>query len=87
MAHVRLVPDARLGVNFLEFGATPRASAVVYDRKNSAASTIAIASSMLGCVPLAAVNCENKVEPIPTMTARTRTLMPELMTLPSTRSA
>jgi 2-dehydro-3-deoxygluconokinase len=41
VAHVRLVPNARLGVNFVEFGATPRASAVVYDRKNSAASTIA----------------------------------------------
>ena len=40
-AHIRLVPDSRLGVNFIEFGATPRASAVVYDRKHSAASTIA----------------------------------------------
>ena len=28
-------------MNYIEFGATPRASAVVYDRKNSAASTIA----------------------------------------------
>jgi 2-dehydro-3-deoxygluconokinase len=40
-AHIRLVPGSRLGVNFIEFGATPRASAAVYDRRNSAASTIA----------------------------------------------
>lgn len=40
-AHIRLVPDSRLGVNFIEFGATPRASSAVYDRRNSAASTIA----------------------------------------------
>ena len=32
-SHIKLVPGARLGVNFIEFGATPRASAVVYDRK------------------------------------------------------
>jgi len=41
VSHVQLVPNSRLGVNYLEFGATPRASAVVYDRKQSAASTIA----------------------------------------------
>ena len=40
-SHIQLIPGARLGVNFIEFGATPRASAVVYDRKGSAASTIA----------------------------------------------
>jgi 2-dehydro-3-deoxygluconokinase len=34
-------PNSRLGLNFIEFGATPRASSAVYDRKNSAASTIA----------------------------------------------
>ena len=39
--HMKFVPGARLGVNYIEFGATPRASAVVYDRKGSAASTIA----------------------------------------------
>jgi 2-dehydro-3-deoxygluconokinase len=40
-SHIKFVPGSRLGVNYLEFGATPRASAVVYDRKHSAASTIA----------------------------------------------
>ncbi len=40
-SHIKFVPGSRLGVNYIEFGATPRASAVVYDRKNSAASTIA----------------------------------------------
>jgi 2-dehydro-3-deoxygluconokinase len=40
-SHIALVPGGRLGVNYIEFGATPRASAVVYDRKGSAASTIA----------------------------------------------
>jgi 2-dehydro-3-deoxygluconokinase len=40
VSHVRATPDSRLGVNFVEFGATPRASSAVYDRKNSAASTI-----------------------------------------------
>jgi 2-dehydro-3-deoxygluconokinase len=41
VSHVKLVSGARLGVNYVEFGATPRASRVVYDRKGSAASTIA----------------------------------------------
>lgn len=41
VSHVKLVSGARLGVNYIEFGATPRTSSVVYDRKNSAASTIA----------------------------------------------
>ena len=40
-SHIKFIPGSRLGVNYIEFGATPRASAVVYDRKNSAASTIA----------------------------------------------
>jgi 2-dehydro-3-deoxygluconokinase len=40
VSHVRPIPDSRLGVNFIEFGATPRPSAAVYDRKNSAASTL-----------------------------------------------
>ena len=40
VSHIAMSPDSRLGVNYIEFGATPRASAVVYDRKNSAASTI-----------------------------------------------
>jgi len=39
-SHIKMVDDTRLGVNFIEFGATPRVSRVVYDRKNSAASTI-----------------------------------------------
>jgi 2-dehydro-3-deoxygluconokinase len=39
-SHIRRIPNSRLGVNFIEFGATPRPSAAVYDRKNSAASTI-----------------------------------------------
>ena len=38
---IKMIDDSRLGVNYIEFGATPRASAVVYDRKYSAASTIA----------------------------------------------
>jgi 2-dehydro-3-deoxygluconokinase len=41
VAHIRAVPQARLGLTFVEFGATPRPSTAVYDRKNSAASTIA----------------------------------------------
>ena len=40
-SHIKFIPGSRMGVNYLEFGATPRASAVVYDRKGSAASTIA----------------------------------------------
>jgi len=40
-SHIRLVPGARLGLNFIEFGAAPRPSASIYDRRNSAASTIA----------------------------------------------
>ncbi len=40
-SYITMVDGARLGVNYIEFGATPLASKVVYDRKNSAASTIA----------------------------------------------
>jgi len=32
--------ESRMGLYFLEFGAAPRASAVLYDRRNSAISTI-----------------------------------------------
>ena len=38
--YIRNERDSRLGVNYIEFGATPRASKVIYDRRNSAASTI-----------------------------------------------
>ena len=43
-AHIQTVQDSRVGVNYLEFGSTPRASAVVYDRAHSAASTIELES-------------------------------------------
>ncbi|HVL11892.1 MAG TPA: sugar kinase [Gemmata sp.] len=35
---VRYAPDARCGLYFLEFGAAPRASSILYDRKDSAAA-------------------------------------------------
>ena len=55
---------------------------------DSAASTIAMASSMVGVAPPnPAVNWENKVLPMPMMTASTRTLIPDDTTLPRTRSA
>lgn len=38
---VQFVTDARCGVYFLEFGASPRASSVLYDRKDSAAAGMA----------------------------------------------
>ncbi len=38
--YIKFEKNSRLGVNYIEFGATPRSSKVVYDRKNSAASTI-----------------------------------------------
>ena len=45
---------------------------------DSAASTSAMASSMVGWLPpKPAVNSENSVEPMPTMTASTSTLMPD----------
>ena len=40
VSYIKTATNSRLGVNFIEFGATPRASKVIYDRKNSAASTI-----------------------------------------------
>jgi 2-dehydro-3-deoxygluconokinase len=38
--HVLWTPDDRVGVYFLEFGAAPRASGVLYDRKDSAIAAI-----------------------------------------------
>ena len=40
VSHLQLVEGARMGVNYLEFGATPRAEVAVYDRAGSAASSI-----------------------------------------------
>jgi 2-dehydro-3-deoxygluconokinase len=40
VSYIDVVEDSRLGVHFVEFGATPRASKVIYDREQSAASTI-----------------------------------------------
>lgn len=37
---VRFAPDSRCGLYFLEFGAAPRASSVLYDRKDSAAAGV-----------------------------------------------
>jgi 2-dehydro-3-deoxygluconokinase len=34
--YVQYAPDARCGLYFLEFGAAPRASSIIYDRKDSA---------------------------------------------------
>src|SRR5437763_12346443 len=48
--HVVWTDDDRVGVYFLEFGAAPRASSVLYDRKGSA-----IAAVRPGTVPWAAV--------------------------------
>src|SRR5260370_38828990 len=38
--HVGWTPEDRVGVYFLEFGAAPRASSVLYDRKQSAMAQI-----------------------------------------------
>jgi 2-dehydro-3-deoxygluconokinase len=38
--HIVWTPDDRVGIYFLEFGAAPRASSVLYDRKGSAISNI-----------------------------------------------
>lgn len=38
---VRYAADARCGLYFLEFGAAPRASSILYDRKDSAAARVA----------------------------------------------
>lgn len=57
-------------------------------RSDSAASAMAMASSMVGVAPPKPdVNCENSVEPMPMMTARTSTLIPDDTTLPKTFSA
>lgn len=39
-SHVLFTPEDRVGVYFLEFGSAPRASGVLYDRKNSAIAAI-----------------------------------------------
>lgn len=39
---LKFVPEGRIGVNYVEFGATPRAGVTVYDRRASAASTITL---------------------------------------------
>lgn len=41
MSSVPMVADARMGINFLEFTVSPRVPIAIFDRKNSAASTIA----------------------------------------------
>ncbi|MFO0824273.1 MAG: sugar kinase [Gemmataceae bacterium] len=38
--HVKFVPESRCGLYFLEFGAAPRASSIVYDRKDSAIAAV-----------------------------------------------
>ena len=48
--HVAWTPDDRVGLYFLEFGAAPRASSVLYDRKGAA-----IANLRPGSIPWAAV--------------------------------
>lgn len=42
ISHLKLVPQTRMGLNYVEFGATPRVGVAVYDRAGSAASTITI---------------------------------------------
>src|SRR3954470_7761188 len=37
---VQYAPDGRCGLYFLEFGAAPRASSILYDRKDSAISRV-----------------------------------------------
>jgi len=39
--HVKFTADGRCGLYFLEFGAAPRASSILYDRKDSAAARVA----------------------------------------------
>jgi 2-dehydro-3-deoxygluconokinase len=38
--HVRLTPDGRVGLYFLEFGAAPRAASVLYDRRHAAIALV-----------------------------------------------
>ncbi len=40
MSYVQMIPGARMGVNYLEFTATPRVGVTIFDRQGSAASTI-----------------------------------------------
>ncbi|MFN8377468.1 MAG: sugar kinase [Anaerolineae bacterium] len=40
MSHVRLVEGARMGLNFLEFTTAPRPPVAIFDRQQSAASTL-----------------------------------------------
>ena len=40
VSHLRLVDRGRMGVNYVEFGATPRPGVAVYDRAGSAASSV-----------------------------------------------
>ncbi|HVU15009.1 MAG TPA: sugar kinase [Phototrophicaceae bacterium] len=40
MQHTQMIDGARMGLNFLEYSATPRAPIAIFDRKGSAASTI-----------------------------------------------
>lgn len=54
-SHVMYSKDERLGLYFLEFGAAPRASSVIYDRKGSA-----IAAVQPGMVPWAEVFAGSK---------------------------
>lgn len=54
-SHVMYSKDERLGLYFLEFGAAPRASSVIYDRKGSA-----IAAVQPGMVPWAKVFAGSK---------------------------
>ena len=58
-------------------------------RPNSArdANISASAVSMVGIMPAAGVNCPKMLDPMPTITASTSTLMPAEMTFPRTRSA
>jgi 2-dehydro-3-deoxygluconokinase len=55
ISHVMYSKDERLGLYFLEFGAAPRASSVIYDRKGSA-----IAAVQPGMVPWAKVFAGSK---------------------------
>jgi 2-dehydro-3-deoxygluconokinase len=40
MRHVQMMPDVRMGINYLEFTVSPRAPVAIFDRKGSAASTM-----------------------------------------------
>ncbi|MCL4249337.1 MAG: sugar kinase [Anaerolineae bacterium] len=40
MRHVQMLPDVRMGINYLEFTVSPRAPVAIFDRKGSAASTM-----------------------------------------------